>query len=119
MGVLKRVAPIFGVGDLAVSLAYYQRLGFSTREYQGGGYGFATRDRVELHLGMVPADESSTARGTAYIWVDDADEVAQEWRLAGADIRPPQETPWGQYEGVLIDPDGNIIRFGSPSRIAR
>jgi hypothetical protein len=26
----------------------------------------------------------------------------------------PVDTPWGQHEGVLIDIDGNIIRFGSP-----
>jgi hypothetical protein len=26
----------------------------------------------------------------------------------------PQDTEWGQHEGVLIDPDGNVIRFGSP-----
>ena len=25
-----------------------------------------------------------------------------------------KDTPWGQREGVTIDPDGNIIRFGSP-----
>ncbi|TVY99054.1 dioxygenase [Trebonia kvetii] len=26
----------------------------------------------------------------------------------------PQDTEWGQHEGVLVDPDGNVIRFGSP-----
>ena len=33
---------------------------------------------------------------------------------AGADVRFPEDTEWGQHEGVLIDPDGNMIRFGSP-----
>jgi uncharacterized glyoxalase superfamily protein PhnB len=50
----------------------------------------------------------------AYLWVDDADALAREWAATGADVRPPEDTEWGQHEGVLIDPDGNIIRFGSP-----
>ena len=49
------------------------------------------------------------------LWVDDADDLAAAWRVAGADVREPQDTDWGQHEGVLIDPDGNIIRFGSPA----
>jgi uncharacterized glyoxalase superfamily protein PhnB len=29
-------------------------------------------------------------------------------------VRLPQDTEWGKHEGVLVDPDGNAIRFGSP-----
>jgi len=29
-------------------------------------------------------------------------------------VRLPQDTEWGRHEGVLVDPDGNVIRFGSP-----
>jgi hypothetical protein len=32
---LKRIAPAFPVRDVRVALAYYQRLGFTTREYTG------------------------------------------------------------------------------------
>jgi uncharacterized glyoxalase superfamily protein PhnB len=32
----------------------------------------------------------------------------------GAGVRLPEDTEWGQHEGVVIDPDGNISRFGSP-----
>jgi uncharacterized glyoxalase superfamily protein PhnB len=53
-------------------------------------------------------------RATAYLFVEDADALAQTWRAAGGDVRLPQDTEWGQHEGVLIDPDGNMIRFGSP-----
>jgi hypothetical protein len=27
-----------------------------------------------------------------------------------------ENKPWGKYEGSHVDPDGNIIRFGSPTR---
>jgi uncharacterized glyoxalase superfamily protein PhnB len=48
------------------------------------------------------------------LFVEDADALAQTWLAAGGDVRLPQDTEWGQHEGVLVDPDGNVIRFGSP-----
>jgi len=107
---LKRIAPIFPVRDLGASLAHYQRLGFDTRAYEGGGYGYATRDGVEIHLGMQNGD----AIGSAYLFVEDADAVAAAWRSAGAEVSGPVDTEWGQHEGAHVDPDGNVIRFGSP-----
>jgi len=111
---VNRVAPIFPVRDLGASLAFYAMLGFQTREWPGGGYGFVTRDSVEIHLGEPAPGGQSDGRASAYLFVDDADALAQAWAAAGAEVRPPQDTEWGQHEGVLIDPDGNIIRFGSP-----
>ena len=113
MATVYRIAPIFSVRDLDAALDFYQRLGFSVRAYSGGGYGFATRDGIELHLG-VPGREHHPA--SAYFFVDDADELAAAWRAAGADVHTPEDTEWGQHEGTLVDPDGNAIRFGSPVR---
>jgi predicted enzyme related to lactoylglutathione lyase len=111
MGSLNHIAPIFPVSDLIASLEYYARLGFATRVYDGGGYGYATLDDVEIHLGTTA--KAPFAPSSAYLFVDDADQIAQRWEAAGAEVRPPADTAWGQHEGVLIDPDGNIIRFGS------
>jgi catechol 2,3-dioxygenase-like lactoylglutathione lyase family enzyme len=108
MAGLKRIAPAFPVRDVRVALAYYQRLGFTTREYTGAVYGFAVMDGVEIQVGK------ATAPATAYLYVEDADSLARTWASTGGDIRFPEDTEWGQREGVLIDPDGNIIRFGSP-----
>jgi predicted enzyme related to lactoylglutathione lyase len=110
-----RVAPIFPVGDLAAALAYYRRLGFGARQWHGGGYGFVTFDDAEIHLGVEPdLDKRPDRRSTAYLFVEDADALARAWAAAGGDVRLPQDTEWGQHEGVLVDPDGNMIRFGSP-----
>jgi catechol 2,3-dioxygenase-like lactoylglutathione lyase family enzyme len=110
-----RVAPVFPVSDLSAALAYYRRLGFRARAWEGGGYGFVTFDRAEIHLGAEPdLATRPDRRATAYLFVEDADALAQTWRAAGGDVRQPEDTEWGQHEGVLIDPDGNVIRFGSP-----
>ena len=63
MTVLERIAPIFAVRDLNEALAYYARLGFDVRAYAGGGYGYAVRDGIEIHLGVVP--EASHRTGSA------------------------------------------------------
>jgi len=114
MATIRRTAPILPVRDLALSLAHYQRLCFNVREDEGGVYGFVTRDGVEIHLGVVPEIAPSHAKHSAYLFVDDADALAQEWRACGADVRMPEDTEWGQHEGALVDPDGNVLRFGSP-----
>ena len=109
---MKRVAPILPVRDLDAAMTYYRRLGFSVRAYEKGGYGFAMRDGVEIHLGVAPDRDRHTS--STYLFVDDADAVAAEWRAAGVEVHSPEDTEWGQHEGVVADPDGNIIRFGSP-----
>jgi predicted enzyme related to lactoylglutathione lyase len=111
---IKRAAPIFPVRDLSASFAHYQRLGVHTREYEGGGYGYVTRDGIEIHLGVAPDIGPAGAKHSAYLWVDDADALAQEWGATGAEIHMPEATEWGQHEGALVDPDGNVLRFGSP-----
>ena len=110
-----RVAPIFLVSDLAAALAYYRGLGFGARPWRGGGYGFVTFDGAEIHLGAEPdLDMRTDHRSSAYLFVEDADALAQTWLAAGADVRLPQDTEWGRHEGALVDLDGNVIRFGSP-----
>ena len=109
----QRVAPLFPVRDLPAALAHYSQLGFSTRVYAGGGYGFAVADGVEIHLGVV-SDRTEHGHASAYLFVDDADAVAATWQAAGVEVHPPQDTEWGQREGAVVDPDGNVIRFGSP-----
>jgi hypothetical protein len=112
MGRLKRIAPIFAVRDLNVAMAHYERLGFATRAYHDGRYGFATRDGIEIQLGVVPVEDQRVT--SAYLFVDDAATLAEAWRAAGVEVHSPQDTEWGQHEGAVVDPDGNVIRFGSP-----
>jgi predicted enzyme related to lactoylglutathione lyase len=112
VGTRFRIAPIFPVRNLDLAMDHYRRLGFAVRRYPPGGYGFASRDGVEIHLGVV--SDTDRQPSTAYLFVDDADELAGQWRATGVEVHGPQDTEWGQHEGAVVDPDGNVIRFGSP-----
>jgi Ser/Thr protein kinase RdoA (MazF antagonist) len=124
---LRSFSPVFPVRDLRRALAHYASLGFTVEPYAGGRrYGFAARDAVSLHLSL---DEGHGSRGeghgpeaghehvgTAYLYVDDADALYDEWARPGVGglTRRVGDTPYQLREGSHVDPDGNLIRFGSP-----
>jgi len=114
---LRRSAPVFITTDLARALAHYERLGFTVQAYDGGdSYGYACRDGLEIHLAKVPRIDQSPNSCCMYLWVDDATTLHREWAAAMVDGRldPPVMTDYGLSEGAHVDPDGNLIRFGSP-----
>jgi len=113
---LRAFSPIFPVADLREALAHYAALGFRTLAYAGGDeYGFAERERTSLHLAADPEHDPSRA-ASAYLYVRDADALYEEWSRPGigGQTRPVSPTPYKLREGSHVDPDGNLIRFGSP-----
>lgn len=112
------ISPIFPVSDVRVALAHYTSLGFRTAAYaDGDDYGFVERGRVGLHLTYRPTSYySDDGIAVAYLFVDDADALYSEWTRSGVGgtTEAPHDRPWKMHEGVHRDPDGNIIRFGSP-----
>jgi uncharacterized glyoxalase superfamily protein PhnB len=107
--------PVFSVRDVERAVDHYQRLGFTT-EYHDETYAFARwGGGLVIHLAL---DEHPEAHMTSvlYIHVDDADELAAGWRVAGMEVVDPQNQDYGKREGRHVDPDGNVIRFGGPPR---
>jgi len=104
--------PIFLVSDVTRARNHYERLGFTTDEHDET-YAFAHRDDLTIHLAS--ADGQPTV-GHLYLHVTDADELADAWRKAGVEVEGPQSFDYGKREGSHSDPDGNLIRFGSPIR---
>ena len=45
--------------------------------------------------------------------------MAEEWRAAGIEVVGPRDEEYGKREGSVTDPDGNLIRFGSPLQPTR
>jgi DNA-binding MarR family transcriptional regulator/catechol 2,3-dioxygenase-like lactoylglutathione lyase family enzyme len=114
----RQFSPIFPVRDLASALAHYASLGFTTFAYEEGvDYGFADRDGVGLHLAL---DTAHYGAGTTYLYVRDADALYEEWSRPGIGgvTRAVGPTDYGLREGSHVDPDGNLIRFGSPDEDA-
>ena len=113
---LRRFCPIFGVRDLRAALAHYATLGFDTFAYEeGDDYGFANRDGVGLHLAAHPEHDPQRP-ASAYLYVRDAAALSEEWSKPGiaGHTHAAEPTPYGMLEGSHTDPDGNVIRFGSP-----
>jgi Ser/Thr protein kinase RdoA (MazF antagonist) len=116
----KSFSPVFPVRDLRRALAHYASLGFAVQPYaDGDGYGFAERDGVSLHLsldeGHGPGADHEHV-GTAYLYVEDADALYDEWARPGTGGSTGRvgDTPYQLREGSHVDQDGNLIRFGSP-----
>jgi DNA-binding MarR family transcriptional regulator len=110
-------SPIFPVRNLASALAHYSALGFETFAYaDGDDYGFANREGVGLHLAADP-DHNPAHHASTYLYVRDADALYEEWSRPGigGHTRPAGPTPYKLREGSHTDPDGNLIRFGSPA----
>jgi hypothetical protein len=107
--------PIFKVADVSRSMAWFERAGFEVSSHNGT-YAFAHRDRdLTIHLAHAVGDELP-GQSVLYLNCQDADRVAEEWRQSGLDVDGPRDEDYGKREGSVTDPDGNVIRFGSPIR---
>ncbi|KAK4232408.1 hypothetical protein QBC38DRAFT_464072 [Podospora fimiseda] len=107
------VAPVFSTTDLDRWLNHYKALGFAIRHH-GDIYGFATRENVSIHVLVNANHDPLTTAGCAYIYVDDAKALHQAWSAVetGRNVAPV-DTDYGLCEGAHLDPDNNLIRYGS------
>lgn len=115
------VAPVVPVRDVQLALARFERLGFLTAEYRETGdeepiYGYACFGPGEFHVACVEGLDPATTTSALYLYVEDADAVFEAWSDAGVEGRfhPPVDTPYGLREMAYVDPDGNLMRVGSP-----
>jgi len=115
-----QAAPVLVTHDIGAALRRYRLLGFEVSAYTDpdggtGYYGYASRDAVRLHITQVRGLDPLTTVVSAYLYVSDADAVYAEWTAAGVEGRfhPPADTDYGLREAAYVDPDGNLVRFGS------
>lgn len=112
-----RLASVLPVADVSAAMVHYAKLGFEVESYDGGDYyGYARRGPVELHLSRVDGLDPKASNVAVYLFVDDARALYAEWRAAavGGRLVAPEATDYGLREGAHVDPDGNLLRFGSP-----
>ena len=115
-------APQFLVDDLARSIEYYQKLGFTFGEPWEGFYAIGHLDGLELHLKEAPKNHAERRHRRdnehldAAAGVDGIDAYFAQCVANGATIlKPLTPTPWGTKDFYVEDPDGYIICFGGRS----
>lgn len=112
------ISPVFSSDNIPKLLEHYKRLGFDVKPYEGDVYGFATREGITIHFSLNPEHDSKKTAGCAYLYVKDAERLAKEWEDTGCGRTiAPVDTDYGLREGAHIDPQGNLIRFGSPRSV--
>ena len=116
---LQSIAPVFSTSNLERWLDHYRALGFEVSRH-GDEYGFANLDGVEIHVCVNPDHDPARTAGCAYLRVDDADALHARWSAVEGGRGPaPIDTDYGLREGGHIDPDGNLLRYGSLMEVNR
>ncbi|HSL65121.1 MAG TPA: VOC family protein [Gaiellaceae bacterium] len=115
--------PILPSRDLRETLAFYERLGFENRGAppEEWDYLILGRGGVELHFIGAPGTDPLTTAASCFVFVDDADDLYEEWRrvgvaadrATGSRLQEPVDTDYGMREFALVDRSGNLIRVGS------
>lgn len=113
------LAPQFLVDDLARSMAYYQKLGFTFGEPWEGFYAIGRIDGLELHLKAGEKHEDGRRFRREHEHLDAAagvDGIEAFYNTCVANgariLKPLAPTEWGTRDFYVEDPDGYIICFG-------
>ncbi len=109
------VNPILPVADMVEAVGFYRRLGFAVEAFDDQ-YAWVKHCGWEfLHLRLVAGLEAVSNEATAYVHVADVD----AWRSAMAEVTSRRESvgevrneAWGMREFSVVDPSGNVVRFG-------
>jgi hypothetical protein len=116
------VAPGMPTADMARTIEHYRRLGFTfsapgSPSLTEAGFAIAERDGIALHFALKPDHDPARTATWVYIGVEDADVISAEFEAAGAGQgRAVRDTDYKMRELAHIDPDGNLLLFGSPLR---
>lgn len=113
------VCPIFPSQDFAVTITFYERLGFRLCfMYEAEGYLIIQRNDVELHFYRANSVDPTLSDHAAFVRVTDAQELSNEFQLIEFPtegiprVCKAENKPWGICELAVVDPDGNLLRVG-------
>ena len=111
-GYCKSVCPIMSTTDIARTVKFYEALGFAVQVQ--GDFVMTHRDAVELFLSLRSDHDPKRTASCVYIRVDDADALHARWEEAGiVGLRELRNTDYKMREFAVIDPDGNLMLYGS------
>jgi hypothetical protein len=124
MPAVHALTAILPCNDLDASEAFYNRLGFARPE--GDRPADKAEDTYRIlsdgkggHLHLTDAVEGWLVPGRnpfgLYLYTDDVDALAAEFRGETLEKHGPEHKPWGMYEFSLSDPDETLVRVGRRS----
>jgi catechol 2,3-dioxygenase-like lactoylglutathione lyase family enzyme len=108
---IQNTIPVLASLDLNETVTFYtERLGFATQMHIDN-YVIVGRDGSEIHFWL--CNERHVAENTScYVRVVDTQALFDEFKSRGLSIEPPEVRPWGMKELYVIDPHGNLLKFG-------
>ncbi len=105
--------PVLAALDLDELVDFYtSKLGFHCDNFVPNEYAIISRGEAEIHF-WACNDKYIAENTSCYIFVKDTQSVFQELQVQ-TEVSPLVETPWGMLEFHLIDPSGNLLKFGQP-----
>lgn len=109
----RSVMPILPTTDLARTETFYRRLGFSISRHSDE-FIMTARDAIEIAFSLNPQHDPKTTAGCIYVRVTDSDALHELWNgIEG--VGRPKDQAYKMRDLPVIDPDNNLILFGSPS----
>lgn len=110
---VQSTVPVLASLNLAETLQFYTRhLGFAPL-LEMDNYLILQRDGCELHFW--PCNERHIAENTScYVRANTA-VLHADFAARGLQVAPPVIQPWGMKEMYVIDPHGNLLKFGEPA----
>ena len=113
MAGIHATVPVLASLDLAESRQFYtELLGFDCL-HASADYLMLRRDGCELHLWHCA--ERHIAEPTSCYVRGDSAALHADFAQRGLQVAPPQVRPWGMREFYVIDPHGNLLKFGEPA----
>ncbi|MDP9649632.1 bleomycin resistance protein [Paraburkholderia caledonica] len=107
-----KAIPVLASLNIPRTLKFFDEvLGFKTRHQEDFSYGMAARGQVEIHFWL--CDDKHIAENTScYVRVDDIESLHAEVKRKLPALGDITRTAWGMAELYVMDPDGNLIKFG-------
>ena len=116
--------PILPSRDLAATVAFYAPLGFTVRGHWPDEYLVLAHDHgFELHFWHHPGEVPEANDVACYVRCDTVEEVHavhDAWAVAvtrttGIPRLTPVDPTGPMIETALVDPDGTLVRVGTPA----
>jgi catechol 2,3-dioxygenase-like lactoylglutathione lyase family enzyme len=110
--VLRATVPVLASLHLEETESFYrERLGFEPK-LRACDYLIVARDGCEIHFWLC-ADRHIAENTSCYVRGDTL-ALHADFVSRGLAVTPPQERSWGMRELYVIDPHGNLLKFGEP-----